>query len=283
MDIIVGKLSGFCDGVRFTIDKAKQLLEKYKKIYCIGEIVHNERVIEDLKKMGLIVVKDIDEIPSHSKMIIRAHGEVKDVYDKAKKKEIEVFDLTCGKVRAVRLKVGKKKDDCFIVIIGKCNHPETQGVQSFAGKDSFILEKKEEIPGFIDFYHKSSMNKIYIVSQTTFNENAFDELVDLLKSKMKDEIIVDKTICKATSNRQEEVDALSKEMDTMIIIGGKNSSNTKELEVISKKNCEHTILIQDYHDLENIKFQKNQRIGIMAGASTPEIVVNEVIDFIKNT
>lgn len=281
MNIIVGKTSGFCDGVRFTVQKAKSLLEEYNKVYSLGEIVHNEHVIEDLEKSGMIVVDDINNIPKHSKMIIRAHGEMKDVYDKAKDKELEVFDLTCGKVRAIRLKVEKKKDDYFIIIIGKKNHPETKGVQSFAGKYSFVIENSDEISDLIKEYKKSKKNKIYLVSQTTFNEDKFDSLVDLIKSNISDEIIVDKTICNATSNRQEETRELSKKMDCMIIIGGKNSSNTKELEEVSRENCKNTYLIQDYHDLENININY-KNIGIMAGASTPLDVVEEVINYLKN-
>ena len=282
MNIIVGKTSGFCDGVRFTVQKAKSLLEEYNKVYSLGEIVHNEHVIEDLEKSGMIVVDDINKIPKHSKMIIRAHGEMKDVYDKAKDKGLEVFDLTCGKVRAIRLKVEKKKDDYFIIIIGKKNHPETKGVQSFAGKYSFVIENSDEISDLIKEYKKSKKNKIYLVSQTTFNEDKFDSLVDLIKSNISDEIIVDKTICNATSNRQEETRELSKKMDCMIIIGGKNSSNTKELEEVSRENCKNTYLIQDYHDLENININY-KNIGIMAGASTPLDVVEEVINYLKKS
>ena len=280
MNIIVGKTSGFCDGVKYTVQKAKSLLEEYKKVYSLGEIVHNEHVIEDLEKSGMIVVDDINKIPNNSKMIIRAHGEIKEVYDKAKEKNIEVFDLTCGKVRAIRLKVEKKKDDYYIVIIGKINHPETKGVQSFAGNYSFVLENEVEIDILFKEYKKSKKNKIYIVSQTTFNEEKFDLLINLIKEKINDEIVVDKTICNATSNRQNEVRELSKIVDCMIIIGGKNSSNTKELEEVSLENCENTYLIQDYNDLKEIDLNY-KKIGIMAGASTPLDVVNDVINYLN--
>jgi len=281
MNIIVGKTSGFCDGVRFTVLKAESLLEEYRKVYSLGEIVHNEHVIDDLEKNGMIVVDNINKIPDCSKMIIRAHGEVKEVYDKAKEKKLEVFDLTCGKVRAIRLKVEKKKDDYYIVIIGKKNHPESKGVQSFAGNYSFVLENEDEINNLIEDYKKSKKDKIYVVSQTTFNEEKFNCLVDLIKKEISDEIVVDKTICNATSNRQNETRELSKKMDCMIIVGGKNSSNTKELEEVSRENCKNTYLIQDYHDLEKMNFNY-KNIGIMAGASTPVVVVDELINYLKN-
>ena len=156
------------------------------------------------------------------------------------------------------------------------------GVQSFSGKNSYIVEDEEDINKCLKVVEKSKLKNIYIVSQTTFNSEKFDKLVDSIRNKTKKELLVDKTICNATSNRQEETDKLSKQVDLMIIVGGKNSSNTKELEVISTKNCGKVYLIQDYNDLKEIKIKKESKIGIMAGASTPEIVVNEIIKYLED-
>ena len=279
--ITIGKYSGFCNGVRFTVEEAEKALQTGKTIYCLGEIVHNERVIKDLENKGMITIKNIEEAKDNSKVIIRAHGEVKETFDKAKEKGIELLDLTCGKIKAIRLKIKNKMDDCFIVIIGKNNHPETLGVQSFSGKDSYILENIEDIEKCREKYKESNKNKIYIVSQTTFNSNKFDTLVEEVKKELDGEIIVDKTICDATSNRQNETNELSKKADIMIIVGGKNSSNTKELEVISKANCNNVYLIQDVEDLKELSIDNNKNIGIMAGASTPEIVVDEIVKYLN--
>lgn len=279
MNIIIGKTSGFCNGVENTVKRAEDALSK-EKVYCLGEIVHNERVINDLENKGMITISNIDESPNNSKVIIRAHGELKETYDKAKEKNIEIIDLTCGKIKAIRVKISKKVGDHYIIIIGKKNHPESLGVLSFSGNNSNIIEDKEDVKEVITNFNKTNLDKIYIVSQTTFNSDKFDELVNLIKENTNKEVEVDKTICDATSKRQNETRELSKTVDTMIIVGGKKSSNTKELEIIAKEHCDNVILIQDKEDLKDNNIV-GENIGIMAGASTPTIVVEEIINEIK--
>lgn len=281
MEIIVGKLSGFCNGVSNTIKRATSSLDEYKKVYCLGEIVHNERVISDLENKGMITISSIDDAPNNSKVIIRAHGEVKETYDKAKEKNIELIDLTCGKILIIRNKITKKEEDNFITIIGKKNHPETLGIKSFSNGYSYIVENEEDIEELINEYNNSKLNKMFIVSQTTFNASKFDKLTNIIKDKIPGEIEIDKTICNATSDRQEETKELSKQVDKMIIVGGKHSSNTKELENISKENCKYVYLVQEAKDLNKEDFSINDKIGIMGGASTPEIAVKEIIEFLE--
>ena len=276
MNVIIGKTSGFCNGVSYTVKTAEEAI-KNEKIYCLGEIVHNERVINDLEKNGMITIKNIDEAPNNSKVIIRAHGELKETYDKALQKNIDILDLTCGKIKAIRVKISKRVDDHFIVIIGKKQHPESLGVLSFSGNNSLIIEDFEDIDKNIEIINGSSMNKIYIVSQTTFNADKYDKLVDYLKSLTEKDIIIDKTICDATSKRQNETKELSKKVNTMIIVGGRKSSNTKELELIAKEYCSNVLLVQNKDDI-NIENIIGENIGIMAGASTPNVVVDEIVD-----
>lgn len=281
MEIIVGKLSGFCNGVKYTIEEANKIIDN-GKAYCLGEIVHNERVIDELVNKGMITVNDIEEVPNNSKVIIRAHGDIKEVYDRANEKNLEVIDLTCGNVKVIRNKISEMKENSFIVLIGKKNHPETKGVISFAGKNSIIIENEEDIEELIRKFKESNLNNIYIASQTTFNSDKFDKIVDLIKEKINTNIEVNKTICNATSNRQKETIELSKNVDIMIIVGGKHSSNTKELEVVSKDNCNEVYLIENRDDLNEINIDKNKKIGIMAGASTPNIVVEEVLEYLNS-
>lgn len=276
MNVIIGKTSGFCNGVSYTVKTAEEAI-KNEKIYCLGEIVHNERVINDLEKNGMITIKNIDEAPNNSKVIIRAHGELKETYDKALQKNIDILDLTCGKIKAIRVKISKRVDDHFIVIIGKKQHPESLGVLSFSGNNSLIIEDFEDIDKNIEIINGSSMNKIYIVSQTTFNADKYDKLVDYLKSLTEKDIIIDKTICDATSKRQNETKELSKKVNTMIIVGGRKSSNTKELELIAKEYCSNVLLVQNKDDI-NIENIIGENVGIMAGASTPNVVVDEIVD-----
>lgn len=281
MEIIVGKLSGFCNGVSNTIKRANSSLETYKEVYCLGEIVHNERVVKDLENKGMITINNIEEAPDNSKVIIRAHGELKETYDKAKDKNIELIDLTCGKILIIKNKITNKKDDHFITIIGKKNHPETLGIKSFSNGYSYIVENEEDIDELLNMFNESKLNKMFIVSQTTFNSNKFDTLTNIIKHKSDKDIEIDKTICNATSDRQEETKELSSQVDKMIIVGGKHSSNTKELENISKENCKEVYLVQDVSDLDKNNFSIDDKIGIMGGASTPEIAVKEIIEFLE--
>ena len=279
MEIIIGKNSGFCRGVSYTIDKAMENLKDNDKVYSLGEIVHNEEVVSELENMGLVTVSDIDTIPDNSKVIIRAHGESLEVYEKAKKKNLDIIDLTCGKIKLIHKQV-MENDDKFIIIIAKLNHPETIGTKGHA-TCSYIVSSPDDLDDCYKVYKNSHKKDIYIISQTTFNSHKFDELVDLIKSKFDTNIIINKSICDATEKRQKEVIELSKKVDLMIIIGGKNSSNTKELYNLSKIYCENTYLIQNYKDI-SFNINKDMKIGIMAGASTRKKTVDRVIEELKN-
>ena len=278
MNIIVGDKSGFCAGVSYTIKKADELLNKYKNIYCLGEIVHNERVVKSLEDKGMITVSKLEEIPNGSKVIFRAHGEAKKVYEEAEKKNLEVFDLTCGKVRLIHNKIEKRED--FVIIVGKAIHPETIGHVGYI-KYGCVIENIDDVDKAYKIFQDSGKNEIYIVAQTTFNEEKFEKIVDVIKEKFANiKIEVDKTICSATRERQEEVVDLAKKNDLMIIVGGKNSSNTKELYNLAIDNCKKALLICDVNDLKEEIINENN-VGIMAGASTPDVVVEEIIEYLK--
>ena len=282
MEIIVGKYSGFCNGVRYTVESAKKNLEKYGKLYSLGEIVHNEVVMDRLDKLGLIVKDNIDDIPNGSRVIIRAHGEGISTFQKAKEKNLELIDLTCGRVKLVHNKILNHRENSFILIIGKKNHPETIAHNSYS-KNSFIIENENDIMLAYNIFLQSKFDSVYIVSQTTFNGDLFDKLVDKIKQVFKDRNIeVDKTICNATNLRQEEVINISQAVDKMIIIGGNNSSNTKELYNIASKYCQDVILIQSYLDLNKEMFNNSMVIGIEAGASTPKEVISDVVDYLNS-
>ena len=279
MDIIIGKHSGFCAGVNHTVLKTIKELEN-GIVYSLGDIVHNEEVINELEKRGLIVVNSISKIPEKSKVIIRAHGESIETYQKLDKKHIDIIDLTCGKVKIIHKKIQEHKDS-FIIIIGKKNHPEAIAHKSYSSNSS-IVENKNDIKKSYTKYLNSGLKDVYVFSQTTFNETLFDELVNEIKACFVNvKVIVDNTICHTTSIRQQEAIDLSQKVNKMIIVGGKNSSNTKELAILSQKYCKDVLLIQTYQDLKDIKFNKSDIVGIMAGASTPNYVVDEVINYLS--
>ena len=279
MEIIVGKYAGFCNGAKNAVNKTIDLLDK-NRVYSIGEIVHNEVVVNDLENRGLIVKNSIDDIPNNSKTIIRAHGESIDIYKKAKEKNIELVDLTCGRVKLVHNKILSKKNS-FIIIVGKKNHPETIAHKSYSNT-SYVIETISDIMDAYNSYLISNKSSVYVVAQTTFSSKLYDEIVNKIKEVFNVDIEVDKTICNATSIRQEEAKELAKNVDKMIIIGGKNSSNTKELEVVAKEYCKETYLIQTQNDLNKEMFDQDDIVGITAGASTPENTIEEVIEYLEN-
>ena len=213
MEIIVGKNSGFCSGVSYTVKKAYEIVQKLPNVYSLGELVHNERVISDLEREGMITVHNILDIPSFSTVIFRAHGESLNTYQIAKEKNLNIIDLTCGKIKVIRNKIEKKKKDHFILIIGKKNHPETIGTLSFSGKYSFIVESQADLQEACQFIEQSPFKQVYIVSQTTFSSSLFDLIVSSFMNQSSYEINVDKTICDATEKRQNEVKNLSLKVD----------------------------------------------------------------------
>ncbi len=280
MKLIVGKYSGFCNGVNYTVRKAEELLKSNSIIYSLGEIVHNEVIVNDLKKRGLIVKENINEVPDNSKLIIRAHGEKMETYQKGREKNIEIYDLTCGKVNLIHKKI-LSKPDYFIIIIGKKIHPETIAHATYSNNSS-VIEEMDDIKRAYEQFKLSILNNVYVVAQTTFNQNKFDLLCDEIKKVFLDvEIIIDNTICNATSLRQKETSELAKITNKMIIVGGKNSSNTKELQVIASKYCKNVYLIQTKDDLVNIIFNEDDIVGIMGGASTPDFLIQDVINYLQ--
>lgn len=283
MEIILGKTAGFCYGVRNAVQKAEEKLKKHKNVSCLGELVHNGQVIRKLEKLGLKIVERVED--SNNKVIIRAHGIAKEIYHKAKKLNVEIFDFTCPNV----LKIHKIADEhaskgYYIFLIGGKNHPESLGTISFCGKDSYLIETKEEIDEAIKSFKESNIKKLLIIVQTTFSLEKFKDYVDEIKQKIDEdiELQVKNTICNATKIRQEETCEISKKVQCMIIIGGRNSSNTKKLYDIAKENCENTMIVETKDELDSKAIKKFEKIGIMAGASTPDDSIEGVIKAIGN-
>lgn len=286
MELIIGKTAGFCFGVRNAVDKTyEQLKSNTQNLYCLGELVHNEKIVSDLDKNGVTTIDNIEDIPNNSNVIIRAHGVEPKVYDVAKEKNISIIDLTCPKVAKIHEIANEfAKNGYYIMLTAENKHPETIGTKGFCGKNCTILENVEDIEGAIESFKKSNLSKILIVSQTTFSMEKFDSIVNKIKENINCKIEIKNTICNATAMRQAETEELSKQVDLMIIIGGKNSANTKRLYDIACKNCNSAILIQNKDDKDFKETMKNKfnKIGIMAGASTPQESVNDVIEYIKD-
>lgn len=288
MEVVVGKLAGFCNGVRNAVEKTGELLENRDKIYCLGELVHNKQLVDDLKKEGLIIVNDISEVPDNSEVIFRAHGVTKNIYQLAKEKNLTVYDYSCVRVIKLHEDVENMSNKGYYVFLfGDEEHPEVIGTKSFAKSEEItVLKDKEEIDNAINNFKNSNLNKLYICAQTTFSLKKFDEFVSIVEEKLKKynndiDIKINKSICEATEIRQMETENLAKEVDFMVIIGGKNSSNTVKLYEISSKNCKDAIHIETKKELENIDFSKVSKVGVMAGASTPKKSIDEVIEYLN--
>ncbi|NLK64821.1 MAG: bifunctional 4-hydroxy-3-methylbut-2-enyl diphosphate reductase/30S ribosomal protein S1 [Tissierellia bacterium] len=277
MKILVSEYNGFCGGVKAAVLKADKILTEEHKLYSYGEIIHNKDVVEKLKDKGMVVVNDLPE-KNDAKLLIRSHGVGKNFYDNLEEKNIQVIDATCVKVKKIHKIVEEfKNNDYNIIIVGDESHPEVQGIAGWCNNEADIIKGPEELKKVID-----PAKKYCLVCQTTFNLNIFEEILKAIEINNYSNIIVHNTICEATRKRQEACVALSSKCDVMLIIGGKNSSNTKKLYELSKDLCENTFLIQNYKEIPYSYIDKNTIVGVSAGASAPDWVIEEVINMLEN-
>lgn len=284
MEVIVGKLAGFCGGVINSVNKTHSILEEYGSTYCLGELVHNKQVVDKLKKMGLVVIDGLDDIPNGVNLIIRAHGVTKEIYKIAEDKSIHLFDLTCPKVLKIHEQAERYVNEgYFIVLVAQKNHPEAIGTISFCGKNSIILENEDELSSVFELVKNSGIKKVAIISQTTFSVKKFEQYVENLTNLLADsfELEINNTICSATELRQKETKEIAERVDAMVIIGGKNSSNTKKLYELALDDCRKTFIIETLEDLVEDMSEYNV-IGVMAGASTPKESIEEVVEYLKS-
>ncbi len=281
MEIIVGQLSGFCFGVNNAVTKALELIENKENVYCLGELIHNKGINANLEKHGVKIVEKIEEVPCGAKLIIRAHGVPPEVYEKARNNQNELYDYTCPNVIKIHNQIEEKRQNNYIFILGGKKHPETIGHKGFSRDKSFIIETEDDIEEAISRLKNSKMKSLYIVAQTTFSVTKFEKIVNEISKKLNGyEIEINKSICAATQNRQAEAEELSKKVDYMIIIGGKNSANTIKLYEISKQNCP-SIHIENKDELNLEEIKKYNKIGITAGASTPKENIQEVLQILE--
>ncbi len=269
---------GFCFGVKQAIELSENILEKHKKsnIYMFGMLVHNSRVIEDLKKKGIKFLNEdgISNLKASDIVIVRAHGTRKEIYEKLKTKKVKIYDAACIFVKKSRELLQKKeKEGKKIIFIGDKKHPEVLGIVSYAIQDVKIYENEKEF--FKNIKEIKNNKKYFLLFQTTFSNKIKNIIEDKIKSEYP-EIETGDTICGATYERQKSTDQLSKEVEVMIVVGDKKSSNTKKLYELSKKHNLNTYLIQSKEELKIKYFENKEKIGITAGASTPEATIKEI-------
>ena len=279
MEIIVGKNAGFCYGVKRAVDGTFQELKNGKKVYCLGELIHNKKVVERLQDKGSILIENLSEVKEkNARVIIRAHGVAKEVYEEAEKREIELIDYSCPSVLKIHDIAKEYSQNGYFILLTCASkiHPEVIGIESFCGKNYALIENIEELENAVNQF---KMNKVLLISQTTFNMKKFDEMERRLKEIIdaNTDLVIQNTICNTTQIRQEETEKLAKEVDKMIIIGGKNSSNTKKLYEIALSQCKNTIFVETKEDLKDEDFSTTNKVGIMAGASTPQELIEELV------
>lgn len=279
VNIKVAQTAGFCFGVRIAVDMAKKAGEELGHAYTNGPIIHNKQVVNYLQNLGIKELSDYSQLKPGETVIIRSHGVKPEVERKLKNIGVNVLDATCPFVKKVHDKVRQLVDEgYFVVIIGEEGHPEvigTLGHLEESGGQGIVVENFEDLVKKIP-----KRNRIGVVAQTTQSEDFFREAVGYLAENT-EELKVFNTICDATSVRQEEVKKLAPTVDVMIIIGGKHSGNTQRLAQISKALNPNTYHIETAEELQEEWFEGKENIGISAGASTPDWIINEVVEKIK--
>lgn len=280
MKVYVAEQAGFCFGVKRALDIIEQLHEKGHEIQIHGQLIHNPTVLENLKTRGIECIDSLEQLDPAKTLIIRTHGIPKELENNLKEKGSKYVDATCPLVKKLQKRIEElNSQDTRIVIVGDKNHPEIIAAKSYAPKAT-VIDSEEEAR---DFDTKGS--SISVVAQTTLDSDFFDRIVAILEEKTKKEnLYVYDTICSATKVRQEAVKKLASKVDLVVVVGGKNSSNTKKLYNIARGKNRNTIHIEKGSDLylyqDNAKFRKKaahlQSVGITAGASTPPEEIEKV-------
>ena len=285
MKVKVAETAGFCFGVKRAVDKVYQLIEKgIHPIYTLGPIIHNEEVVSDLTERGVEVIEEKDLASlSGGTVVIRSHGVGKQIYQELREYHLDYVDVTCPFVLKIHRIVEKESlAGKHIIIFGDPDHPEVRGICGWCEGSYTVLKNREETENFTPPAEKD----VCVVSQTTFNYNKFKDLVEILRKKRYDNNVLNilnilNTICNATEERQREAKSIAGEVDTMLVVGGRHSSNTQKLFEICKKECGNTYYIQTPVDLDSEMFQHSSYVGITAGASTPKKIIEEVQEHVR--
>ena len=279
MEVVVTKSAGFCFGVKRAVEQAYEQVHQGKKVYTYGSIAHNETVVKELEEQGVAVLESREELEglTEGTVIIRAHGIPEEIYGLLEAKGLEYIDATCPFVKRIHKIVQEQSaQGRRIIIIGNSGHPEVEGTKGWTKNPAVVIETPEQAQNF----EAKKDEKLCIVSQTTFNYKKFQDLVEIFRKKGYD-IIVANTICNATEERQREAIELAARADVMIVIGGTHSSNTRKLYELCRSECENTYYIQTLEDLQLELPNSVELVGITAGASTPNKIIEEVQNYVR--
>lgn len=281
MKIVRADEMGFCYGVARAADMVEELIEDNKKIYILGMLIHNPTYLEKIHREGVVTVEEEDflsgkvEIPEGSIVVLRAHGARKELIDKLENMRVETIDTTCPYVTKSILVKLREEEKREVIYIGDKNHPEVKAVLSY-GKKIPVIETLEEL----EIANFDKEKEYSFVVQKTYDNSKFDKIKQFAKANFREAIFKD-DLCGATYERQEAIGRLAKEVDMLIVIGGKMSSNTQKLYKIGKDLNEKTYLIEEKNEINKNWFQGIKSIGLSAGASTPDYLIDEVEEYLK--
>lgn len=273
--IILAKTAGFCFGVDRAVNLVYELVGEGKKVCTLGPIIHNAQLVADLESKGVKIIDDISQAPQGYTVVVRTHGVEKSVLDELETKGIDYVNATCPFVTKIHNIVKKQDENTVVLIAGDKNHPEVLGIKSYCKGDSYVFKNEEELTEIIQKYKIAQKNDVICVAQTTFSLNEQKKCKKIFKKLCTNCKIFD-TICNATSDRQNEAEELSKNSDAMIVVGGRHSSNTCKLRDTGEANCP-TFLIETADELASLDLSKYNVIGVTAGASTPSVIIKEVL------
>ncbi len=273
--IILAKTAGFCFGVDRAVNLVYELVEKGERVCTLGPIIHNAQLVSDLESKGVKIIENVDDAPEGYTIVVRTHGVEKQVLDKIDDKGFHYVNATCPFVTKIHNIVKKQSEDTVVLIAGDKNHPEVMGIRSYCKGDSYVFKNEEELENIIKNNNLSQKNDIICVAQTTFSLKELKKCRKNLEKVCTNCKIFD-TICNATSDRQNEADDISRKSEAMIVIGGRHSSNTCKLKEVSSANCP-SYLIETADELRDINLSAYDIIGVTAGASTPSVIIKEVL------
>ncbi|WP_426110242.1 4-hydroxy-3-methylbut-2-enyl diphosphate reductase [Massilia sp. PWRC2] len=279
-EILLAQPRGFCAGVDRAIEIVERALQQFgAPIYVRHEIVHNAYVVEDLRSKGAIFIEDLDDVPAGNTLVFSAHGVSRAVRDEAAERGLTIFDATCPLVTKVHVEVAKmRKQGCDIVMIGHDGHPEVEGTMGQADAGMYLVETVDDV-ATLQVEHPENLA---YVSQTTLSVDDTAAVIAALKQKYPNIIEPKKgDICYATTNRQEAVKFMAPQVDVVIVVGSPNSSNSNRLREVAEKKGTPAYMIDNASQIDPLWLEGRQRIGVTAGASAPEVLVQAVIDRLK--
>lgn len=275
MEIYVAEHAGFCYGVERAVGMVEKTAEEKENVYTLGPIIHNPQVVENFASKGVEVYDEPEDVSENSTVVIRSHGVPKKTYDSLKNKSADVVDATCPFVKKAQQAAERlSRLDNTVVIFGERDHPEVEGIISYIPGEYYIVSNIEDAEALKD------AESYGLIAQTTQNGETFDKIAEILKNKCRS-ITVENTICNATNRRQGAAVKIAGKVDLMVVIGGKNSANTRRLYNICKDICRNTVHIETADELDTSLFERVEKVGITAGASTPGYLVEEVLEYLE--